>query len=52
MTRQSHSCEDTRAKCFRQSEQLMQGLKPGMNLVYSNEGKKSSVGEALGGRER
>lgn len=52
MTRPSQSCEDMRAKCSRQSEQQMQGLKPGMNLVCSNEGKKATVVEALGGRER
>lgn len=27
----------------------MQGLKPGMNLVHSDEGKKASVVEVLGG---
>lgn len=52
MTRQSQSCEDRGAKCSRQSEQQMQGLKPGMNLVHSDKGKKASAVEALGGRER
>lgn len=40
MTRQSQSCEALRAKCSRQSEQQMQGLKPGMNLVYEVKGGK------------
>lgn len=40
MTRQSQSCEAMRAKCSRQSEQQMQGLKPGMNLVYEVKGGK------------
>ena len=52
MTRPSQSCEDMRAKCSRQSEQQMQGLKPEMNLVYSNEGKKANVVKALWGEEK
>lgn len=38
---------------FRQSEQQMQGLKPGMNLVSSHQGKKASaveVWEGWGGK--
>ena len=34
---------------FGQSEQQMQGLKPGMNLVSSHQGKKASVVEAWEG---
>lgn len=49
MTRQSQSCEAVGAKCSRQSERHMQGLKPGTNLASSWEGKKAGVGEPWGG---